>query len=142
MSDQVRVVDCFYVTVNDRPGEGYRLLEHISEKRTSLLAFTAQPIGEDQTQICLVAEDPVSLAEAALDAGVAVVGPKKGFLIQGDDRIGALHGYHQTLANAGVNVYSSSGVSSGAGRFGFILWVEPEDYDKAFDAFGIARATR
>jgi hypothetical protein len=36
-----------------------------------------------------------------------------------------------------VNVYSSSRVCDGRGRFGFILWVEPEDFDKAFDAFGI-----
>jgi hypothetical protein len=36
-----------------------------------------------------------------------------------------------------VNVYSSSGVCDGTGRFGFILWVAAGDFDKAFDAFGI-----
>ena len=137
MNDQVRIVDCYYVTVRDRPGEGSRLLEHISERALSLTAFAAIPTGEDETQICLVAEDAAGLNEAATDAGVGLIGPKKAFLIQGQDRIGALHAYHATLANAGVNVYSSSGVCDGKGDFGFILWVEPEDFDKAFDAFGI-----
>jgi hypothetical protein len=137
MDDRVRIVDCYYVTVRDRPGEGRRLLEHVSERGISLTAFSATPASEDETQICLVTDSAEQLQEAAADAGAVLVGPKKAFLIQGDDRIGALHQYHQTLANAGVNVFSSSGVSSGEGRFGFILWVEPSDYDKAFDAFGI-----
>ncbi len=137
MEDQVRIVDCYYVTVKDRPGEGSRLLEHISESGLNLTAFTAFPVGADETQICIVTDAPESLQEAAANAGTSLIGPKKGFLIQGEDRIGALHAYHLTLANAGVNVYSSSGVCGGDGRFGFILWVDPEDFDKAFDAFGI-----
>lgn len=137
MSDQVRIVDCYYATVRDRPGEGSRLLEHVSERALSLTAFAAIPTGEDETQICLVAEDAELLKAAAADAGVGLTGPKSAFLIQGQDRIGALHAYYSTLANAGVNVYASSGVCDGKGDFGFILWVEPEDFDKAFDAFGI-----
>ena len=138
MDDQVRIVDCYYVTVHDRPGEGSRLLEHISEKGHDLWAFTAIPTGEDETQICLVSGNPKELQDIAADAGVELIGPKKAFLIQGNDRIGALHVYYLTLANAGVNVYSSSGVCDGTGRFGFIIWVDPEDFDKAFDAFGFA----
>ncbi|MHC4470584.1 MAG: ACT domain-containing protein [Planctomycetota bacterium] len=137
MDDQIRIVDCYYATVHDRPGEGSRLLEHISESGLSLTAFTAVPTGADEVQICLVTDRPDMLQKAASDAGAMLVGPKKAFLIQGEDRIGALHAYHLTLSNAGVNVYSSTGVCAGKGSFGFILWVEPEDFDKAFDAFGI-----
>ncbi len=137
MEDQIRIVDCYYVTVPDRPGEGSRLLEYISESGLNLIAFTAQPTGGDETQICLVTDNPEALRRAAKSAGSLLAGPKKGFLIQGEDRIGALHAYYLTMANAGVNVYSSSGVCGGKGRFGFILWVDPEDFDKAFDAFGI-----
>jgi hypothetical protein len=137
MEDEVRIVDCYYATVRDRPGEGGRLLEHISERGISLTAFTAIPTGTDETLLCLVTDRDDELQAAASDGGALLTGPKKAFLIQGEDRIGTLHGYHQTLANAGVNVYSSSGVCDGRGRFGFILWVEPADFDKAFDAFGI-----
>jgi hypothetical protein len=137
MDDQIRIVDCYYVTVRDRPGEGSRLLEHISESGLSLTAFTAVPTGTDEAQICLVTDEPEKLEDAAAQAGTALIGPKQGFLIQGNDRIGALHAYYLTLSNAGVNVYSSSGVCDGTGRFGFIIWVEAGDFDKAFDAFGI-----
>ncbi len=137
MEDELRIVDCYYATVRDRPGEGGRLLEHISERGISLTAFTAIPTGADETQVCLVTDRPADLLAAAEDGGTRLTGPKKAFLIQGDDRIGTLHGYHQTLANAGVNVYSSGGVCDGRGRFGFMLWVESEDFEKAFDAFGI-----
>jgi len=137
MKDQIRIVDCYYITVHDRPGEGHRLLEHLSESGISLTAFTAIPTGTDQTQICLVCDHPERLHEVAADAGNAFTGPKQAILIQGEDRIGALHAYHLTLANAGVNVYSSSGVCGSKGEFGFILWVEPEDFDRAFDAFGM-----
>ena len=137
MDDRVLIIDCFYVTLRDRPGEGYRLLEHLSERGVSLRAFTAIPVGEDQTQICLVTRGAEELQLAAKDADVLLTGPKQAFLIQGQDRVGALHAYHQTLANAGVNVFASSGVTAGDGKFGFVLWVEPEDFDKAFDALGI-----
>jgi len=137
MEDQIRIVDAYYVTMGDRPGEGQRLLEHLSERSVSLTAFTAIPTGTNETQICLVTDQPERLHEAAKDAGKSFTGPKKAFLIHGEDRIGALHAYHLTLANAGVNVYSSSGVCCGKGDFGFILWVEPEDFDRAFDAFGM-----
>ena len=137
MDDQVQIVDCYYATLRDRPGEGHRFLEHISERAINVVAFTAIPTGAEETQVGIVTDHPDSLLGAAADAGVTLIGPRKAFLIQGDDRVGALHSYHQTLSNAGVNVYSSSGVSSGDGRYGFILWVEPADFDKAFDAFGI-----
>jgi hypothetical protein len=103
----------------------------------NLQAFTAIPVGAEETQVCIVTSDEDELAAAAKDAAVLMTGPKQAFLIQGKDRIGALHAYHQTLAHANVNVFASSGVSAGDGNFGFVLWVEPEDFDKAFDALGI-----
>jgi hypothetical protein len=138
MEDLIRVVDCYYVTVYDRPGEASKLLEHISECGLNLTAFSAVPAGTDETQISLVTDEPDTLKEAAKKAGASLSGPKRGFLIQGADRIGALHSHHLALSNAGVNVYSSSGVCDGTGRFGFILWVEAGDFEKAAVALGIA----
>ncbi|GAG36595.1 unnamed protein product, partial [marine sediment metagenome] len=82
-------------------------------------------------------EDAEHLKRVAADAGIDLIGPKKAFLIQGEDRVGALVEYHLVLANAGINVYASNGVNDGTGRFGYILWVLPEDYEKAAEALGI-----
>ena len=77
MDDQIRIVDCYYVTLRDRPGEGYRLLEHVSERGIDLQAFPAIPVGADETQICLVTQDTERLKAAASDSNVVLTGPKQ-----------------------------------------------------------------
>jgi hypothetical protein len=136
MDDTVRSIEYLYATVGDKPGEARRLLEHLSERGVNLVAFTAFPVGGGQAQLDFVAEDVPLLRKAAADANVDLVGPKKAFLIQGDDRVGALHQYHLKLANAGINVRASNGTCGGTGTFGFVLWVSPEDYDAAAKALG------
>ena len=137
MAETIRKVEYFYATVEDRPGEGRRLLEHLSEKGVNLMAFTAFPVGEGRAQLDFFPERAELLQKAAADAGVSLVGPKRAFLIQGEDRIGALHEHHLRLANAGVNVHAANGVSDGRGRFGYVLWVKPEDYEKAAQELGV-----
>jgi len=45
--------------------------------------------------------------------------------------VGALYEFHLKLANAGVNVHASTGAVDGTGRFGYVIWVNPDDYEKA-----------
>jgi len=137
MADAVRAIEYFNAIVGDQPGEGRRLLEHLSEKGVNLIAFTAFPISANQTQLDFIPESPEKLKSAAVDAGITLIGPKKAFLVQGQDRGGALHEHHLTLANAGVNVHAANGVCDGQGRFGFVLWVKPEEHLEAAKAFGI-----
>lgn len=137
MAETVRKVEYFYATVSDKPGEGRRLLEHLSEKGVNLVAFTAFPIGGNQAQLDFFPENPEQLQKAAADAGITLVGPKKAFLIQGEDRVGALHEHHLKLSNAGINVHAANGVCNGSGRFGYVLWVKPEDYEAAARALGV-----
>jgi hypothetical protein len=131
MGETIQRVEYFYALVSDKPGEGRRLLEHISEMGINLTAFTAFPAGEGQAQLDFFPENPGQLQKAAAEAGIRLVGPKKAFLIQGRDRIGALHEHHLNLSNAGINAYAANGVVDGGGRFGYVLWVKPEDYEKA-----------
>ena len=131
MAETVKIVEYYYAVVGNRPGEARRLMEHLSEKGVNLLAFTAFPVGSDKSQLDFFPESPQQLQEAARDAGVELVGPKKAFLIQGDDRVGALHHHHLMLANANINVHAANGVVSGSGKYGYILWVAPDDLQKA-----------
>lgn len=134
MASTVKEVDYFYALVADRPGEGRRLLEFLSEKMVNLLALTAFPLEEGKSQIDLIPADPEELRSAAADAGVELVGPKKAFLIQGTDQIGALYHYHLKLFNAGINIYACNGVVDGTGRFGYVIWVAPADFSEASKA--------
>ena len=40
----------------------------------------------------------------------------------------------QEWHQAPCNVHAANGVSDGSGRFGYILWVKPEDFDRAAKA--------
>ncbi len=133
MFELVKKIDYYYALVKDEPGEARKLLEFMSEKGVNILALTMFPVGEGTTQIDIFPENPFHLKSAADDAEIPLVGPKKAFLIQGEDRIGALYDYHLKLSNAGVNVYASNGTTAGQGRYGYILWVNPDDYEKAAD---------
>jgi hypothetical protein len=57
--------------------------------------------------------------------------PQRAFLVHGEDQLGALGEVHRQLFDARVNVYASSGMTGGGGRFGYLLYVRPEDYERA-----------
>ena len=58
-------------------------------------------------------------------------------MVQGNDELGALAEVHRRLADARINVFSSSGVSSGEGHYGYLIHVRADDLDAAAAALGI-----
>jgi hypothetical protein len=40
----------------------------------------------------------------------------------------------RVLQLAGVNVYAASGIADGHGSFGYVVYVRPEDFDRAAGA--------
>ncbi|MFO7547066.1 MAG: hypothetical protein R6W77_16360, partial [Trueperaceae bacterium] len=68
---------------------------------------------------------------SAMARGTDLVGPYRAFLIQGDDRLGALAAIHKELREAGVKVYASTGVTDGSGGFGYIVYVRELDFEAA-----------
>ena len=82
-------------------------------------------------------EDAQKLKMASEESGIPLVGPKKAFLIRGEDRLGVLIEHHLRLADAGINVYAANGTTDGRGGFGYILWVKPHDYELAAKALGV-----
>lgn len=136
MADMIRLVDYFYIEAPDKPGEGARALATLREGGVNLLAFSGFPKGR-RAQLDFVPEDPVAFKAAAKRAKWKVVGPKKGFVAQGEDRPGALAEIMEKLAAAKINVTATDGVCAGAGRYGAIFWVKPQDVKKAAKALGV-----
>ena len=137
MPDVIRRVDYFHTTIRDRPGASYEILSQLSELCLNLEAFTAIPTGPTHTQLTLIPEDSGRMAYLASRAGMKLDGPHQAFLVQGDDKLGALTGIHEALYRADVNVYASSGVTDGKGTFGYLIYVRPESYDRAAEALGV-----
>lgn len=136
MADTVRFMDYFYIVTADKPGEGARILQHLKDAGVNLAVVHAFPAGR-RTQVDVVPASGEAFKAAAKAAKWKVVGPKKAFVIEGDDRVGALVDYFAKLGGAKINVTATSAITAGAGRFGAILWVKPRDVRRAAKAFGI-----
>jgi hypothetical protein len=125
---RVRYVD---IKVPSRAGQGAAVLEAVARAGINLLAFTGFPDAGGRSQIDLVTDDLAKVRKVAKAEGWRLSPVKRGFLIQGRDRVGAVHRELRKLARAGVNVTAVDAVTAGRGRFGMILWVKPRDHAKA-----------
>jgi len=136
MADSIRGVEYHYVTVRDAPGEGQRILSALQESGVNLLAYLGFPLGGGRSQIDLVPEDPDALKHVAEQLGTPLSEAKRAFLVQGDDRVGAVADTTAKLAEAGINVTAAAATAAGSGRYGMILWVAAADYERAADVLG------
>ena len=130
MADEIQRIQYFYTEVPDKPGEGAKVLGALKEAGINLLAVVAFPKGR-RAQLDFVPTDQAAFKEAAKKAKIKLVGPKTGFLIQGEDRTGAVAEIVAKLSDAKINVTALQGIAAGAGRYGAILWVKARDVNKA-----------
>jgi hypothetical protein len=135
MAERVRVVDYFYTTVSNKPGEGARALGVLAEAGVNLVAFSGFPSGR-QAQLDFVPEDPRAFRDAARKAKWKLTGPKRVFLIEGDDRVGAGAETMRKLADASINVTAVDAICTGGGRYGVLLWVDARDVRRAAKLLG------
>ena len=135
MSDTLRKVDYFYVMSPNTPGQGAKLMNGLAAAGVNLLAFSAFPSGR-KAQLDLVPEDSAALKRAAKSMGIKLSVAKKGFLLVGDDRIGAVTGVLDKLAGAKINVTAIDAVTTGDGRFGALFWVKAPNVAKAAKLLG------
>jgi ACT domain-containing protein len=135
MADTVRKVSYCYAVIPDKAGEGARVLRVLRQAGVNLLAVHAFPSAR-KSQLDLVATDGTALAAAAKGAKIKLSKPKTAFLIDGEDRVGALSDTLAKVAAAKLNVTAVTGVCAGMGRYGAILWVKPRDVNKAAAILG------
>jgi len=131
MADTVRKVRYCYLMVPNRAGQGAKVLAGLKEAGVSLSAYSGFPGKKGQAQIDLVTDDVAAVRRVAKRNGWRLSAVKKGFLVQGDDRLGAVARHLDRLAAARVSVVAADAVAAGKGRYGMILWVRPKDYVKA-----------
>jgi len=130
MANTIKKVWYFSIEVPDRPGEGARILQDLKKAGVNLLAFSGFP-RRQRVQLDFVPED-AGLFRKALSQGKLNIRPKKsGFLVQGNDRTGAVADVVQKLSDANINITAMDAVSAGRGRYGAILWVKPQHVNKA-----------
>ncbi len=122
----IRKVAYFSMQVPNRPGVCVEMMKSIARDRLNLLAFTGFP-SAGRAQVDFVPADAAQFASKAKKMGVRLGPRKTAFLIQGDDRVGALTRVLDTLAKARINVTAMDAVTAGKKRYGAIFWVKPKD---------------
>ncbi|MBI2313263.1 MAG: hypothetical protein HYU77_12260 [Betaproteobacteria bacterium] len=135
MADTIRKCDYFAIQVPNRAGEGARLLNGLKAAGVNLLAFTGFPNGR-KAQVDFIAERSAGLQSAAKKMKLSLGKKKTCFVIQGDDRVGAIADIMDKLGKARINVTCVDGVAAGQGRYGAILWVKPKDVVRAAKVLG------
>jgi hypothetical protein len=136
MAETIQVVEYFYTEAPDKPGEAARALAQLKEAGVNLMAFSGFPKGR-RAQLDFIPADAAVFKAAAKKNKWKLVGPKKGFLIHGEDRVGAVADLLAKLADAKINVTATDAVCAGTDRFGMILWVKARDLKRAAKALGI-----
>jgi hypothetical protein len=135
MAESVRIADYFYVMVPDKPGEGARILGELKSAGVNLVAYSGFPSGRG-AQLDVVPIDSAAFTAVAKRNKWKVKGPKRAFLIEGDDRLGACADVLGRLAAAKINVTAMDAVAAGDGRYGAIVWVKARDVKKAASVLG------
>ncbi len=133
MAYKARKVDYFAMTIADKPGVAAEILEVLRRARVNLLGFTGFPRGS-RGQIDFIPDDSAAFKAVARAAKWELHKRKTGFLIQGNDRPGAVESLLSRLAGAGINVTAIDAVCAGKGRYGALLWVDPQDVRRAATA--------
>jgi hypothetical protein len=134
MADRVRKVSYCYTVVSRRAGQGAKILSEIKEAGIDLLGFSGFPGAAGKAQLVFVAASIAPLRRLARKNGWRLSAPRKGFLVDGPDEVGALHRHVERLAAAKISITAADAVSAGKGRFGMLLWVKAKDYARAAKA--------
>src|SRR3972149_3865080 len=129
MADIIRKVVYYKIEVPDKPGEGARILSALTAGGGNMLAFSGFPSGR-RAPMGFISEGEALFKKAAKTAGLKLSAKKTGFLVQGNDRVGAVSGIMTKVAEAKINITALDAIVAGGGRYGVIFWVKSDDVRK------------
>ena len=132
----VKRVEYYNLTVEEHVAEGSALLGTIVGEGVDFLAYKAVPLGRARMQFTLFPIDGSKLTAGAAKAGLTAEGPHPAVLIRGDEQPGALAGIYRTLAQSGIQIEESCGIAHVNGGYGVVLYLRPEDCDRAIAVLG------
>lgn len=136
MADSIRKLDYFAASVANKRGEGARILQALGSEGVNLVAFTGFPSGSGKAQLDFVPENGATFAAAAARIKLKLRAPKSVFIVQGDDRPGAIAALTKRLADAKISITAIDAASAGNGRYSAMLWVKAKDVEQAAKVLG------
>ena len=122
------------VEIEDKPGSLQKFLTQSSLSIVDFLCFAAFSTGAGRGEIYLSAKDPEAFKAFAQEAGLAVT-DSAGFIVGGEDKIGAAAEAIKGLAEAGITGLAGSAMVSN-GQYRMLIVVGADDGDAAEKALG------
>jgi prephenate dehydratase len=131
VAEGITKIEYYAVDMPNKPGTGAHVLNAFKEAGINFTAMWGYPVGQGNSRIDLVPENPAEFKKVAKKLKIAL-GPKQvAFHVVAKDKKGAVGAITQKLADAGVNMRAVLAVCSGAGRFGGLIEVDAADLKKA-----------
>ncbi|MFQ6112064.1 MAG: hypothetical protein ACE5LX_08570, partial [Nitrospinota bacterium] len=100
MAETIQVVDYYYLSCPDKPGEGAKILSIFRDAGVNLLAVHAFPSAR-RTQVDFVPENSAAFLRAARKAKLKLT-KRRAFLATGEDRVGVIAEILEKLGEAKV----------------------------------------
>ena len=135
MAENIRKMTCLTATVEDRPGALAELAKGLADANVNLVGMWGYPISGGRAVVMCIPDEPGKVKSLAASAGMEIE-ESTVFVIEGDDRVGALVDPVQKIAGAGINLYAASALATGS-QFAAAIWVNSEDVDKVAGLLGV-----
>ncbi len=133
MGHTVRQVTAVVMQVEDRVGVLHEVLAVLRDAGVNMLAMAS--LRRQGTALMVIPENVNKVRELAHRHGVSLQ-TRPVFLIEGDDRVGALSDIAKNIADAGINIEDIAALSA-ARRYAAVLTVADADVEAAARALGL-----
>ncbi len=133
MGHTIRRVTAVVMQVEDRVGVLHEVLSVLRDAGVNMLAVASQ--RRQGTALMAIPEDVNAVRELARSRGVSLQS-RQVFLIEGDDRVGALCDITGALADAGISIEDIAALSA-AKRYAAVLTFADADLEAAGRALGL-----
>jgi hypothetical protein len=122
------------VEIEDKPGSLQKLLAKIASAKVDLLCFAAFSAGGGRGRVYLSGKDPKALEACVRTAGIKT-SAAAGFIVGGEDKVGAAGQLLKGLADAGINGVAGAAIVCD-GQYHMLIVVEAADGGAAEKALG------
>lgn len=130
----VKRINVDSVEIEDKPGSLQKLLAQAGSANADLLCFVAFSAGDGRGRVYLSAKEPDALKALAEEAGIQTT-TVPGFIVSGDDRVGAAAEALQGLADANINGVAGAAMVCN-GQYRMLIVVDSADAEAAEKALG------